>query len=72
MSEPEDVTGVVGGERGYGARARGYGVKARGYGSLEIILSFPWTGGRGTLYFHPHFPFPIHIHISIPNPSYSL
>ena len=46
MSEPKDVTGVVGGARGYGVRARGYGVGARGngagargYGSLVIIVT---------------------------------
>ena len=35
MSEPEDMTGVMGWSqrsRGYGVRVRGYGVRARGYG----------------------------------------
>ena len=35
--EPEDLTKLWGG-------ARGYGVGARGYGSHEILLSSPGTG----------------------------
>ena len=49
--EPEDLTKLWGGARGYGVRARGYGVRARGYGvgargygGDEIILSSPGTG----------------------------